>query len=239
MHTLTKFSFCKTSLVSLWLLLSPELVIANQSQTGVSQAVQAATMQLELAYRSTGSRNKISVKSPDSRLRLATCSHLPTSASIAEPLKFGKVTLKVNCTHPQQWSIYLSAVIMQPVTLWNSSQNIQRNAIISRSDIHPSESWLARVPTGAIQSPEQIVGMQARQSIQPNQLIKERLLRLPLIIQKGHRLNAQVLQPGFSITTQVVALQDGARGDTIKVENSKTGKLLFARINAKGQLMID
>ncbi len=236
---MTKLLSCKTSLVTLCLALYPMLTTAGQTQEGVSQAVQAAVVQLELAYKPAGSRNKITVKSPDNRLRLATCSHQPNSASIAEPLKFGKVTLKVNCTHPQQWSIYLSAVIMQPVTLWNSSQNIQRNAIISRSDITPSESWLARVPAGAIQNPEQIVGMQARQSIQPNQLIKERLLRPPLVIQKGHRLNAQVLQPGFTISTQVVALQDGAKGDTIKVENSKTGKLLFARINTKGQLMIE
>ncbi|MBL4623385.1 MAG: flagellar basal body P-ring formation protein FlgA [Immundisolibacteraceae bacterium] len=154
-------------------------------------------------------------------------------------MKFGRVTIKVSCDQPQQWSIYLSALVLRPVITWNSTQNIQRNAIIGAGDISQSETWLAQPPVGAIQNGDQIIGMQARQLIQPDQVMKERLLRQPLVIKKGHQLTAQVHQPGFSISTQVIALQDGAKGETIRVENSKTGKLLFAKISPQGILVIE
>lgn len=130
-------------------------------------------------------------------------------------------------------------MVLQPVFVWSSSQNIPRNTIIGTDDIKLSETWLAQPAAGAVQNADQIIGMQSRQLIQSNQVIKERLLRQPLVIKKGHQLVAQVHQPGFSISTQVIALQDGAKGETIKVENSKTGKLLFARISPLGTLVIE
>ena len=227
------------SLLVFCLALTPVQTQADQPRTGVAQAVKAAHNQLASAYQQQNSRTRITVKSPDSRLQLNTCAHIPETSALAAPLKWGKVSIKVSCNQPQQWSIYLSATTLQPIVLWNVIQNIQRDAIIRRTDINQSENWLATAPPGAIQNPEMIVGMQARQSIQPNQVIKERYLRQPITIQKGHRLTAAVKQPGFSISTQVIALQDGAKGDTIKVENSKTGKLLFARINPQGRLVIE
>lgn len=226
-------------LIVLCLLLLPVQLKAASVKAGVSQAVQAATEQLSSTYLKANSRAKITVKTPDTRLRLSTCAHTPHTPLPQAPLKFGKVTIKVSCEQPQQWSIYLSAMVLQPVFVWSSSQNIPRNTIIGTDDIKLSETWLAQPAAGAIQNADQIIGMQSRQLIQSNQVIKERLLRQPLVIKKGHQLVAQVHQPGFSISTQVIALQDGAKGETIKVENSKTGKLLFARISPLGTLVIE
>ncbi|MBV1889494.1 MAG: flagellar basal body P-ring formation chaperone FlgA [Gammaproteobacteria bacterium] len=223
----------------LWLLFLPTQLKATSLKTGVSQAVQAASEQLSATYLKTNSRTKITVKTPDTRLQLTSCAHTPNAPSPQAPLKFGKVTIKVSCNQPQQWSIYLSAMILQPVIIWSSTQNIPRDTVIGADDIRQSETWLAQPAAGAIQNADQIIGMQSRQLIQSNQVIKDRLLRQPLVIKKGHQLSAQVRQPGFSISAQVIALQDGAKGETIRVENSKTGKLLFARISPRGTLVIE
>ncbi len=87
--------------------------------------------------------------------------------------------------------------------------------------------------------PDKIIGMQARQPLQLGKVIKQRQLRRPLLVLKGQRHSAAVQLPGFMITAEVIALEDGADGDTIKVRNAKTEKLLWAKVGDNGHLHIN
>ncbi len=81
--------------------------------------------------------------------------------------------------------------------------------------------------------------MLALQTIQAGEVIKQRLLKKPILVHKGQRVSAAVEQRGFRLTTEVVPLEDGANGDTIKVRNAVTEKLLWARITPAGDLIIN
>jgi len=219
------------------LLIVPTTVWAEPN--GIDQALNAAQQRLATAHSAQADNVRITVKRPDSRLTLKTCSHPPEAQPTNSLPKSGKVTVKVHCTAPSEWSIYLPAEVLYRVELWTSRNNIDRGAIVAATDIEKNLRWLTHPPAGAMQNPEKIIGMEARHSIRAGSVIKQRLLQRPLIIRKGHRLSVAVQQRGFRLSTEVIALEDGADGDTIKVRNAKTEKLLWAKIGREGNLIIN
>ena len=214
-------------------------IAAWAGSSGVDQAVVAAKLELEKAYGAPSEELRITVKRPDRRLVLKTCAHPPSARATNSLPKSGKLTIKVHCASPAEWSIYLPAKVLHRIKLWSSVHGIERGSIIAATDIEKNLLWLTRPPTGAVQRLEKIVGMEVRQSIQPGRIIKQRQLRKPLLIRKGHRLSAAVREPGFMLSTEVIALEDGADGDTIKVRNAKTEKLLWVTVTRRGQLIIN
>jgi|GEM_PF-2996483 len=230
----------KSPLVWLLLTVSPLPCAATQPvANGVDQAVAAAKQELEAAFTDSENEVRIDIKEPDRRLTLKNCHHTPTT-NTAKPLpRSGKVTVKVHCDQPAEWSIYLPATIQRHVTLWNSRQNIDRGALVEAEDIESNSHWLIDVPAGAVELAEEIVGMVARQSIQSGKVIKYRQLEQPLAIHKGQRVTVAVKEPGFVLATEVIALENGTLGATIKVRNARTEKLLSAKVDTSGQLIIN
>ena len=229
MHRLAKFIIL--------LLVAP--IITGAETSGVDQALAAAQLQLETTYNAPADDIRIAVKRPDTRLTLKTCSHLPNTQINQPSTKFGKVTVKVHCEAPAEWSIYLPAEVHRRVKTLTSSRNIDRGAIITAADIEENFRWLTRPLAGAMQDEKIIIGMQARHTIQTGSVFKQRLLRRPQIVHKGHRFSVTVKEPGFTLATDVIALEDGADGDTIKVKNAKTEKLLWAKISRTGHVIIN
>lgn len=222
--------------IAIGLLVYPQLALAGAS--GVDQAVASARQQLATLFPGPTDTVRISVKQPDNRLTLSKCGHPPKAETTDSDPKSGKLTVKVQCNTPRQWSIYLPSEVLQRVNLWSSSRPIDRGAILTAGDLEQQQLWLTQPPSGALQDPARIIGMEARRSIRTGNIIKQHLLKPPLIVHKGHRLNATLVQAGFSLSAEVVAQEDGADGDTIKVKNAKTDKLLWAWIDDDGQLII-
>ena len=211
----------------------------SASQEGVDQAVTAAEHYLNEILADARQPSRVAIRHPDRRLTLSTCAEAPQANANVPLSRMGKINVKVSCEGPLQWSIYLPAEIVQQVSLWTTAGNIARDSVITRADIKQDSRWLERLPTGAIIDPEKIVGMQARQPLQPGEIIKQRQLRKPLLVLKGQRHSAAFQQPGFVLTAEVIALEDGADGDTIKVRNAITEKSLWATVGNNGRLQIN
>lgn len=218
-------------------MLYPVTLIAD---SGVNQAIEAVDQFLYSAHQSGSSQRNFRwrIKQPDPRLQLALCQSPPTLEPTVGQRKTGKLSFRVSCSTPSPWSLYLFATVEQRTTTWESVVPIERDEMLTRSQLKPRDLWYTSLPGGLITSADQIVGKIARHTLQPGKAIREKSLRDALLVRKGHLLRATINTPGFTVGTQVIALEEGVRGETIKVKNAKTEKLMTAVIDATGQVTL-
>ena len=102
---------------------------------------------------------------------------------------------------------------------------------------------MARVKTTVLQSEvahsiEQIVGMQLRRPIAAGQPLRLADLARPALVQRGAMVQIELEASGLSLTGQATALDDGAAGDKIRIQNTTSHAFLFAEVVGPGQVRV-
>jgi flagella basal body P-ring formation protein FlgA len=102
---------------------------------------------------------------------------------------------------------------------------------------------IARVRTALLQnevarSLDQIVGMQLRRPVAAGQPLRLADLTRPPLVQRGATVQIELLSSGLSVSGQAVALDAGAEGEKIRVQNINSHAFLYAQVVGPGQVRI-
>lgn len=84
----------------------------------------------------------------------------------------------------------------------------------------------------------ELVGQLAQRSISPGSPLSSADVRRDPIVKRGQIVNAIMTDGAFEISAQMVAEESGFVGDTIKVKNSETKKILPAKIQNESNVVI-
>jgi flagella basal body P-ring formation protein FlgA len=109
--------------------------------------------------------------------------------------------------------------------------------------LRPDDVRIARVPSALPQnevarSVEQIVGMQLRRPVAAGQPLRlADLTRAPLV-RRGSTVQIELSSPGLTVTGQAIALDAGADGEKIRVQNMTSHAFLFAQVIGPGQVRV-
>lgn len=82
----------------------------------------------------------------------------------------------------------------------------------------------------AISDTEAAVGRTGRSTLHTGQMLAKRLLLAPLWVQRGQSVGIQASHAGIVVTVPGEALEAGREGDTIRVRNTRSGKVIRARV---------
>ena len=127
-------------------------------------------------------------------------------------------TLYINCNI----SVYQKIPI--------STRQIQRGEIIQISDIKFVEKDLALLPQSTLLSQEEVIGMQALRHFPSDSFFLGNQLSKPPLIKKRQPVIIEIEGKNFRITAKGQSLEDGAKGDIIKVVNMTSQKEIFAQV---------
>ena len=92
------------------------------------------------------------------------------------------------------------------------------------------------IRTAVFSSADQVVGARSKRQIRPGQVVQ---LRNVCIVCKGDRVSIVAKVGNLSVKSIGLAQQDGRRGDTISVKNSRSKKVIQARVNNVGSVAIN
>jgi flagella basal body P-ring formation protein FlgA len=125
-------------------------------------------------------------------------------------------------------------MVAAPVTL----TRLPSDTVLQPDDIH-----IARVPSALLQtevarSVDQIVGMQLRRAVAAGQPLRLADLTPPSLVQRGSMVRIELSSPGLTITGQAIALDTGAQGEKIRVQNITSHAFLFAQVVGPGQVRV-
>lgn len=87
---------------------------------------------------------------------------------------------------------------------------------------------------GALTSPEQAVGREARVTLFPGRAIRAEDLGPPALVERNGRVTLQYRQGALDILTEGRALARGGAGDVIRAMNLQSRTTVIGRIGADG-----
>ncbi len=128
-----------------------------------------------------------------------------------------------------------TALIDVPVV----TRQLSKMDVIEASDISlvPFAERLLRKDT--ITDPKQLIGLSPRNGISPNRPIHSAEVSAPLVVKRGDLVEMAYNTPYIHIKTTGIALEDGAKGATIRVKNQKSQLAVSARVEAAGRVTVD
>ena len=109
---------------------------------------------------------------------------------------------------------------------------IARGEVITAADVEMRSPELAPAigRRSAIDSVEQLVGMEAKQAIQMGDVILTDHVQAPILIKRGEEISVVSQSGGIRVRTTARARQDGARGQLVQVESMESKERYDVRV---------
>jgi len=106
-----------------------------------------------------------------------------------------------------------------------TSQNITKGQVIEQSHLKHARGYSKNLH-GSFRDFTEVVGRKAKFNLARGAILKARHLELTYPVEKGQAVLISSDNSKISVSTNAIALENGQIGDMVKVENSRSGKIL-------------
>lgn len=153
---------------------------------------------------------------------------------------WGMVSLPVkvmqNGDEYRHFSVNLEVNVFQKVCV--TVEPIQRLSIISANQVEERYLDITRTHGEPVFSIKEVVGKQAKRSFSANSIIVKDYLQDQIIIERNDQVTIAVSYGGIYIQTRGKALEDGAQGQWIWVENLASGAKVQGLVTGEGTVRV-
>ena len=206
-----------------------------QNHNEIIEAVQIHLQDIpELQQQNT----RLNIGQIDRRLKLTQCDQ-PLETFMAPGARtLGKTSVGVRCNGEKPWRIYVSATIDQFAMVYQSSRPLTRGHIVNEEDITLVERNLSQLPYGYILDKNAIMGKQLKRSLQAARVVTPNHLQEPILIKRGDKVILVVRSSGFAIRSEGIAMMNGAAGESIRVKNSSSKRIVEGTVTRTGEVTV-
>ncbi len=110
--------------------------------------------------------------------------------------------------------------------------------VLRADDVHMARVRASLIRTEIARSVNQIIGMELKRPIPAGQPLRLADLNRPDVVQRGSIVQIQLLAGGLAVNGQAVAIDAGAEGDQIRVQNLNSRAILMAQVSGPGQVRV-
>lgn len=110
---------------------------------------------------------------------------------------------------------------------------------VAPDDIRMVYVDVRQVPPNAITAARDAEGLEPRWPVAPNSVLTRAQLKAPIMIERGDLVTAEYRANNIELTTKVVAIESGARGQVIRVRNPTSNKAIQGRVTDVARVTID
>lgn len=110
------------------------------------------------------------------------------------------------------------------------AKDISKGEVITEDMLELKSMRTNRLKDDDIVTLDKLLGQQARKKLKKNKVVNEREIGALIIVKKGTLITSVYRSKGLQITAQAIALEDGAKGQNIEVENTKSKKKFVAKV---------
>lgn len=174
----------------------------------------------------------------DPRLKLQQCA-TPLEIFLPQGNRdSGRTIVGVKCHSPKKWTIYVQADVIKSIKVYVSSSPISRGEKIDATSIELKLMDSSKLRFGYITDKADIIGMEASRRIAPDTVITPRMLNKPKLVKRGEKVQIIAEVDGIVIRVEGEALEDGAKGDMIRVRNTSSKKIIEATVIGPGKVKV-
>lgn len=119
------------------------------------------------------------------------------------------------------------------------TKQLSRGDIVEAADISIKSISERNIRKDTVTDAKQLIGQSPRATISSNRPIRVSEISAPLVIKKGDTVQMTFTNPFMSLKTNGIALQDGAKGEMIRVKNEKSERAVSGRVAAAGRVEVN
>ena len=115
---------------------------------------------------------------------------------------------------------------------------LQSGTLISGHDIDWIEVPADQIQHNIVLKADDIIGMTPRRMVMAGEPLRMQQIAEPLLVERGDLITLNYTEGPIHLSTEAKALQDGAKGDIIRVVNLATNRTLEAMINGSRTVIV-
>jgi flagella basal body P-ring formation protein FlgA len=186
----------------------------------------------------TSAEYEISVFPLDSQLKLPECTEPLETFNTNDSINAGRTSIGVRCNAEKKWSIFVSAVIKAYETVIVLSRPVRRGETITRQHLAVEKRDVSKLRGDFIAQVEQIENKQAAHDTPTGAILGSRSFVEPRLIKRGDKIIITSMQPAFAIRMNGVAMMDGIKGQSIRIKNENSGRIINATVIEPGLVSV-
>lgn len=228
----------KSTIFSTWLSLIVAFAVAAETEQVIDhqyiEQLAEKTIVDNLTVAS-GASIKVKVMPLDKRIKIQLCQK-PLSANLSTKKHSRNQYVKIQCTDEKPWQLFINARVETMVPVLVATTNIARGSTLDSSNMKVEMRRQHSVRGEVLDSAKIITGARSNRNISSGQAIHKKLICL---VCKGESVTIIASNNSFSIKTAGTALSNGSIGDEVRVKNTRSGRIVSARVNAINQVIIN
>jgi len=115
---------------------------------------------------------------------------------------------------------------------------LKSGEIIGADDVMFVRMAASRVPKGAVDDAEKLIGFSAKRQLRASLPLRESDIQKPVVVRKGDTVTMVFRAPGIELTSRGRAMTEGGIGDTVAVVNSQSLKQIDAVVSGAGAVSV-
>jgi flagella basal body P-ring formation protein FlgA len=116
--------------------------------------------------------------------------------------------------------------------------NVAKGDIVNKSNLKLVESRTSKISNDIITDIEAAATLEAMRNLRPGMVLRYTYLRERPMVRKSKPAKAKFNKPGITLEQDVLVLQDGNKGDIVKVKNMKSNQIFTAEVTAENTLTV-
>lgn len=204
----------KRSLFLLFCLLAWALPVAAQAPAGDLDRLR---LFVEGQAEALAAKVEVTVGQPDSRLQLAACHKaepfLPAGARL-----WGKSWVGLRCVEGARWSITVPVEVKVFGPALVANRPLSANQPVAASDVQVSEVELSREPAPVYADARSLEGKLLTRPVAAGSPLRTDYFRAAPVIAQGDAVRLVARGPGFSVSTDALALNHAGEGQAVRVK---------------------
>jgi flagella basal body P-ring formation protein FlgA len=211
----------------------------------IDQVIGATTSFLEqeiethLQRSARDARYEVQVNRLDNRLRLPLCPDGALRAELESPAEpVGRVTVRLSCESDVRWRLFVPAQVslFQPVLV--TTRPLSRHNVITERDVSLLERDVGLLNNAYLTDMEQVKGLRLRRQVSADTVLSPNQLEQQEVVKRGDKVVISAANTQVSVRMPGEALESGNLGSQIRVRNSRSGRVVKARISGPGQVQV-
>ena len=110
--------------------------------------------------------------------------------------------------------------------------------VISKRDIKWIRVRSDRLRRDTILNANELIGMAAKRGLHSGRPLHTSVVQRPVLVSKGSLVTVSLDAPKMTLTTRGKALQNGSDGDTVRIVNLRSNKIIEAEVTGMGRVSV-
>ncbi|WP_233499737.1 flagellar basal body P-ring formation chaperone FlgA [Glaciecola sp. KUL10] len=170
----------------------------------------------------------------DPRIEIPQCDDLFQFEASPASLRQSNVSVKITCPS-STWYLFTNVQVKQTKPVLVAADMMSPGTLLTKENTELVDTEVNKLRSSAFSYIEDLEGARLKRRIRPGQIISRNML---CFVCKGDRITISANTAGLALKTSGIAQQDGNVGDTIRVKNIGSKKLLSAVVASTSEVQV-